>query len=466
VTPADTSNTVEIMRLFMEPKSIALVGLTRATGAFGWNVMEHLKGYGYKGKLYPVNPGADEILGIKCYRSLAEIPDDIDLAVILTPSRHGPKLVKECVDKGIKAITIVGQGYADADAEGKRLQDEVVRIAREGVARIVGPNTFGTGNAYHHFNTAFTRIAMHEVPTGVICQTGLYMSGLPYFPIVGKGIDIGNACDIDFADGLEYFEDDPMVKVIMLYIEGMRNGRRFMEVAGRVSKKKPILALKSGRCDDSARAAQSHSGSLAGSDEVYDAAFKQCGVLRVTGENEFQDMTRAFLKLPLMKGRNVGIISITGGGAIMATDACARHGLKLAKLSDASLKKLKTLAPPWQHLGNPADIWPPSMIAGNPLHVVLATVLETFAADDNVDGLFIILPGEYHPLMDPVLDCFKLIDKYDKPAVLWCYSIEIDKVVPLIESRGRIVHYHTMDQAANVLSKLNDYYEYLNRGDV
>ena len=465
MTPADTSNTVEIMRLFMEPRSIALVGLTRATGAFGWNVMEHLKGYGYKGKLYPVNPSAEEILGVKCYRSLADIPDEIDLAVILTPSRHGPKLVKECVDRGIRAITIVGQGYADADAEGKRLQAEVLRIAREGGARIVGPNTFGTGNAYHHFNTAFTRIAMHEVPTGVICQTGLYISGLPYFPIVGKGIDIGNACDIDFADGLEYFEDDPLVKVIMLYIEGMRNGRRFMEIASRVSKKKPILALKSGRCDDSARAAQSHSGSLAGSDEVYDAAFKQCGVLRVTGENEFQDMTRAFLKLPLMKGRNIGIISITGGGAIMATDACARHGLSLAKLSEDSLKKLKTLAPPWQHLGNPADIWPPSMIAGNPLQTVLATVIETFAADDNVDGLFIILPGEYHPLMDPVLDCFKLIDKYDKPAVLWCYSIEIDKVVPLIESRGRIVHYKTMDQAANVLSKLNHYYEYLNRAD-
>ena len=238
-----------------------------------------------------------------------------------------------------------------------------------------------------------------------------------------------------------------------------------MEVANRVSKKKPILALKSGRCEASARAAQSHSGSMAGSDAVYDAAFKQCGVIRVTGENEFQDMTRAFLKLPLMKGRNVGVISITGGGAIMATDACARHGLNLAKLSDASLKKLKALAPPWQQLGNPADIWPPSMIAGNPLHVVLATVIDTFAADPNVDGLFIILPGEYHPLMDPVLDCFRIIDKYDKPAILWCYSIDVDALAPQIEARGRIVYYRTMDQATNVLSKLNDYYEYKNRTD-
>ena len=465
MTPVDTKNTVEIMKLFMEPKSIALVGLTRATGPFGWNVLEHLQGYGYKGKLYPVNPSADEILGVKCYHSLAEIPDTIDLAVILTPSKHGPKLIKECTNKGIKAITVVGQGYADGDEEGKRLQAEIVRIAHEGGARIVGPNTFGTGNAYIKFNTAFTKIAMKEVPTGIICQTGLYMSGLPYFNIVGKGIDIGNACDIDFADGIEYFENDPLVKVIMLYIEGMRNGRRFMEVANRVSKKKPILALKSGRCEASARAAQSHSGSMAGSDMVYDAAFKQCGVIRVTSENEFQDMTRAFLKLPPMKGRNVGVISITGGGAIMATDACARHGLNLAKLSEASLKRLKALAPPWQHLGNPADIWPPSMIAGNPLNVVLATVIDTFAADPNVDGLFIILPGEYHPLMDPVLDCFRIIDKYDKPAILWCYSIDVDVLAPQIEARGRIVYYRTMDQAANVLSKLNYYYEYKNRTD-
>ncbi|MEA1958247.1 MAG: CoA-binding protein [Chloroflexota bacterium] len=463
--PVDTTDTVELMKLFMEPESIALVGLTRNTGPFGWNVLEHLQGYGYEGRIYPVNPGADEILGVKCYHSVADIPEVVDLAVIITPSHLGPKLVKECTEKGIRAITVVGQGYADGDDEGKRLQDEIVRIALEGGARIVGPNTFGTGNAFHKFNTAFTKIEMKDIPTGVICQTGLYISGLPDFHIVGKGIDIGNACDVDFADGLEYFEDDPQVEVIMLYIEGMRDGRRFMDAARRVSKKKPVLALKSGRCEDSSRAAQSHSGSLAGSDDVYDAAFKQSGVIRVTGENEFQDMTKAFLKLPLMKGRNVGIISITGGGAIMATDVCARHNLSLARLSDASKKRLDALAPPWQSFGNPADIWPSSMIAGNPLNIVLSTTVETFLQDENVDGLLIILPGEYHPLMDPVFSCFELIEDYDKPAILWCYSTDVDPVVELIEKRGRIVYYRTMDQAANVLSKLNDRYEYLNRED-
>ncbi|MCK4963849.1 MAG: CoA-binding protein, partial [Dehalococcoidia bacterium] len=166
-------NTVELMRLFMEPRSVALVGLTRATGIMGWNVLEHLLSYGFKGNLYPVNPAADEILGLKCYHSVKEITGDIDLAVILTPRSIVPRLVKDCTERGIKAITVVGQGFADSDAEGKALQAEMVHIAREGGARIVGPNTFGTANAFINFNSAYVQMDMKKVPTGIICQTGL-----------------------------------------------------------------------------------------------------------------------------------------------------------------------------------------------------------------------------------------------------------------------------------------------------
>ena len=228
-------NVVEQMKLFIEPRSVAFVGLTRATGFFSWNALEHLLKYGYEGKVYPVNPAADEILGVKCYPSVKDIPGEVDLAVILTPPKRAPKLVRECTEKGIKAIIIVGQGLADGDRLGRQLQEEIVSIARDGGARIVGPNTFGTGNAFINFNTAFVPMDMREVPIGIICQTGLFMSGLPNFPIVGKGIDIGNSGDIDFTDGLEYFENDPDVRVILLYIEGMRDGRRFMKTASRVA---------------------------------------------------------------------------------------------------------------------------------------------------------------------------------------------------------------------------------------
>jgi acetyltransferase len=204
------------MKLFMEPKSVALVGLTRATGFGGWNTLECLLNYGYKGKIYPVNPATEEILGFKCYPSVKAIPGEIDLAVILTPGQTVPQLVKECTDKGIKAITVVAQGLADGDVHGEKLQEEIVRLAHDGGARIIGPNTFGTGNAFIKFNSAFTFIDMKEVPIGVICQTGLFMSGLPSFPMVGKGIDLGNTGDVDFSDGLEYFENDHQVKVIFL----------------------------------------------------------------------------------------------------------------------------------------------------------------------------------------------------------------------------------------------------------
>ena len=169
---------VSLLRLFMEPKSVALVGLTRDTGLGGWNTLEHILNYGYKGNLYPVNPAADQILGVKCYPHVAAIPEKIDLAIILTPGQQVPQLVKECTDKGIKAIIVVAQGMADGDADGAKLQAEIVRLAHAGGARIVGPNTFGTGNAFTKFNSAFTYMDMQEVPYGVICQTGLFMSGL------------------------------------------------------------------------------------------------------------------------------------------------------------------------------------------------------------------------------------------------------------------------------------------------
>jgi len=455
-------NIVEQMRLFMEPRSVALVGLTRSTGLGGWNVLEYLLGYGYKGKIFPVNPSAENILGVQCYRSVAEIPENVDLAVILTPAHKVKQLVTECTAKGIKALAVVAQGMADGDSTGAKLQQEIVRLAHVGGARVIGPNTFGVGNAFVRFNSAFTFMDMHEIPLGVICQTGLFMSGLPDFPMVGKGIDLGNMSDIDFSDGLQYFEDDPNIKVIFLYIEGMKDGKRFMQVARRVSRKKPIIAIKGGRSEVAAEATMSHSGSLAGTDATYDAAFKQCGVLRVSGTEDFQDLGRAFLNLPLMKGRNVGIITITGGGGILAAEALARHNLRLANLSTDSLSRLHDLAPKWHRFNNPADIWPPTMIAGNPLWEVLNTTIDTFLRDDNVDGLFVIMPGipsEAIGFYSPLLGPFRNISNFDKPAVLWCYGTEAIDTASLFEREGRILYYPTMDRAANVLSRLNDYYK-------
>ena len=470
-------NTVDQMKLFMEPQSVALVGLTRETGFTSWNALEHLLRYGYEGKLYPINPAADEILGVKCYPRLKDIPGEVDLAVILVPPASSIGLVRECTEKGIRAIIVVGQGLADGDNEGSRLQREIIRVANDGSARVLGPNTFGAGNAFRNFNSAFVPMDMHRIPIGVICQTGMFMSGLPDFPIVGKGIDLGNTGDIDFSDGLAYFEDDPEVKVILMYIEGINDGRRFLNVARRVARKKPIIALKGGRSKGTAHVTRSHTGNLAGRDEVYAAAFKQCGVIQANGEEEFNDLSRAFINLPLMRGRDVGIITITGGGGILAADACYRHGLRLAELSPESIERMKAIAPEWQSFANPADIWPPSRIAGHPLGEVLHTAINSMLADSNIDGLLVIMPGttptdvEADPpdahmsLIGSLVDAFKLTEIYDKPAVLWCYGTDTAATVSLIEKSGRILYYPTMDRAANVLARLNERYQLLNCRD-
>jgi len=455
------------MKLFMEPESVVVIGTPRLTGPGSFNILENLVNTDFPGRVYPVNPNADEILGMKCYPSVLDIPDDIDLAIISTGRSVVPRIVRECTQRGIKALIIVGQGFADGDEEGKELQSEIVRIAREGGARILGPNTFGIANAFNNFTSAYIELEMKKHPIGIIAQTGFFFVGLPKFTIVGKGIDLGNACDIDFADGLGYFEDDPQIKLILLHMEGTKDGRRFMEVAGRVAKKKPIVALKTGKGDEGARAAQSHSGSLVGRDEVYNAAFRQCGVIRVDDVDEFDDLCKAFLRLPLMKGRGIGVITITGAGGIIALDTCQKYNIHLAKLSPETLSRIGALAPPWQTLENPADIWPAMMIAGHPFDEVFNTTLEALLTDPNIHGLIIIFAA-FSPQgpMFPMGDIFQITDKFEKPVVCWLYGTEVDGVASMMEQEGRMVVYPTLDRAVRALSRLNDYYRIIdNEGE-
>lgn len=454
------------MKLFMEPESVAIIGVSRATGPGSLNILENLVDAGFPGRVYPVNPNADEILGVKCYHSVIDIPDAIDLAVISTPRSLVPRIVGECTQKGIRALIVVGQGFADGDEEGKELQSEIVRIARGGGARILGPNTFGIANAFNNLSSAYMKLEMNKVPIGIIAQSGFFFVGLPKFIVVGKGIDLGNACDIDFADGLEYFEGDPQIKLILLHIEGTKNGRRFMEVAGRVAKKKPIIALKTGRGEDGARAARSHSGSLAGRDEVYDAAFRQHGIIRVGDVDEFHDLAKAFLRLPPMKGRGIGVITITGAGGIMATDSCEKHNLHLAKPSAETLSTIGVLAPSWQTLENPADIWPAMMIEGHSFNKVFTITLEAFLADGNIHAVILIFasfPAQFPTF--PMGDLSRIADRFDKPVVCWLYGPDPEKLASLIENEGRILVFPTLDRAMRTLSRLNDYFEHVVNGN-
>ena len=275
----------ENVRPFFEPKSVALVGVPRRTGRAAFNILETLVSCGYPGDLYPVNPNADSILGLKVYPQIESLRYGIELAIIMVPRGMVLSTVRSCAKQGIKAAIIVSDGFAEAGNEGLELQAQLIKQARADGIRLVGPNSLGSINNFHPFSSSFLPPSLLKEPVALVSQSGGFFEGFFDF-VASKGIDLGNMCDVDFADVLEYLEVDPDIKLIFLHIEGLKQGQRFLKVARRVSQKKPILAMKTGRTAPAARAIASHSGSLAGQDELYDAAFRYAGIIRVENSDE------------------------------------------------------------------------------------------------------------------------------------------------------------------------------------
>ena len=465
-------NVVAQLKPFLEPKSLAVVGANPNSGEMAFNVVENLAQSGYRGKVYPVNPNYSKILGQKCYHSLKEIPGEVDLAIILTSRTVVPNIVKQCGENGIKAAIVVGQGFAEAeDEEGKRLQQRVVEAARKGGVRVLGPNTFGSANAYINFSTAFHKqMDMKKWPVGVISQSGLFFGTMGRLRLIGKGIDVGNTCDVDFADALEYFERDPQVKVIVLHIEGINNGQRFKEVAQRVARVKPVLAMKTGRSERAAHAAQSHTASLIGDDAVWDAVFKQCGIIRARSLDELGDLVRAFLYLPLMRGRGIGIATGSGGIGIMSMDACAEHNLEVVGLSPGTRRRLKAMSPAWHRIGNPLDTWPIVMLAPRPLAETFQALVTEVLKDPKVNGLVFFGGAWFEHLIPPITQVISaLADSFpNKPLAFtfcegWLYETRARDLSDKLEQIGKGAIFSNPDDAVRALARLADYYEFLHK---
>ena len=454
-------NITEQMKLFMEPRSIAIVGVTRSAGAGTFDFLRAPLDLGFAGKIYPVNPKAEQISGLKAYPNVKVIPEDVDLAVIATPRDTVPPLVRDCVEKGIKAIIVIAQGFADADEEGKALQAQIVKIAKEGGARIIGPSTFGVTNMFHNCSTTPGVPQIARNPIGVISQTGLFFIGQPRLKF-GKIIDLGNACDIDLADALAYFEDDPDIKVIVLHVEGIREGKKFLRVANRVARKKPVIALKGGKSETGAKAVQSHTGSLVGKDEVYEAAFRQCGIIRASDAEELEDLSLAFLRLPPMKGRRLAIMSWAGATMVFAADACEKHGLELSKLSSATVNKISQLAPPWLPIHNPIDLWASTGLTLDPgsFKERIRIVLEALLAEENADAVMVIIPdfvemfGEFGDISSLFLDA---ADTLEHHPLIFSIIGAPGKLTAKLEQNNRTVVFASPERGVRALSKLWGY---------
>jgi acetyltransferase len=453
---------------FFEPRSVALIGVTRETGAGAYNNFEILLRYGYKGRIYLVHPGVAEILGAKTYPKVSDIPETPELAVISVGRENVLPVFTACVEHGIRHVVVISQGFADADDRGKLLQTEMQALARAKGVRVLGPNTLGIINAFNGFTTSFVEIPRDPSPPPltIVVQSGSFQHGSECFTGgYGKGIDVGNISDVDFVDILKYLEHDPETRIIVLHVEGMPRGREFLSTARRVALHKPIVVFKTGRSAAGARAALSHSGSMTGEDAVYDAAFSRAGVIRVRNMIELRAVCQAFLHFRSMSGPKLAVVTITGAQGIITADACQDYGLELASFPESVQEALKDLQPPWYHLDNPADVWPLTPASGS-LTGILGRTVRLLLAEDKVDAVFGIGIAVHSPLhkdldMAAIGREISAANHWRKPVAFWMYGGDQARVSAELAKTEHVACFDSIDEAIMGLSACRRYYEWL-----
>ena len=457
---------VEQLDPIFKAKSIAVIGASNTQPKWGFRMVHSPLKTGYRGAIYPVNPKEKEIGGLTCYPRVGDIPYDIDMAVIVVPSAVVPRAMAECVDKRVKGAVLITAGFAETGKEGKALQDEVVKIARQGGIRFVGPNGMGIFSSAVSLNLCFRSV---PVPGRIafVSQSGTFGHSLAEVANMkgyglSKFISIGNQADLNAADYLEYLGEDEDTGAVVFYMEGFPDGRRFFEVAREVIKKKPVLIYKAGRTDAAARATISHTSSLAGSDEVFDAMCKQVGLIRASEAAHPFDMAEALVSQPLPKGNRVAIIG-SGGQGVVTCDSCENLGLKVPEFDDETRARLKQELPP--HAPDPSN---PVDFAGalrTPLDE--AKVADAVARIDYIDGIITNIPvfgfsahapGEMARIAIEGAEILAAIPKkYGKPVIALRWGDRGNDIVQDIVRSARIPAYDTPEQCARAMYALATY---------
>jgi acyl-CoA synthetase (NDP forming) len=475
------------------PKSIAFIGASAEVSKWGQLMFTNVLAGKYQGEIYLVNPKGGEIAGRKVFKSVTEIPDPVDLAVVTIPANRVLALIPELKKKKIKNVLLISSGFAETGAEGKVLEDELVKKAREAGSLILGPNTMGICNPYISLYCMGTHVRPKAGSTVLVTQSGNLGTQLLAF---AEKEDIGirafggsgNEAMITIEDAMEGFEVDELTKTVVLYIESIKNGRRFFEAAKRVGRKKPIIALKGGRTEAGAHAAASHTGAMASNIKVFKAACRQAGIVQVENPMDLLDLSAAFSSLPLPKGKKVGIMTLGGGWGVVASDLCVENGLEVPKLSEDVISRINKLLPPfWSH-ANPIDVvgemntetymtileellqWPECDaiihmgIIGR-IIMIKAVLESTIAVDKNYDRKFVEDSLNY--LRDfeqqSIERTVRLMEKYDKP-IVGVYLLNDDKTRTVTEVEGckyKGVNFITPERAVKALGKMYKYAQWL-----
>ena len=443
------------MKRIMEPSAVAVIGASAEDGKIGNSVMRNLIDGGYEGDLYPVHPKADQILGHQCYPSIVDVPGNVDIAIFCIPAQFVAGVIAECGQKRVSGAILIPSGFAEIGEH--ELQEEIVQVAREAKVRLMGPNIYGF--YYTHKNLCATFCTPYNERGSVALSSqsgGVGMAIIGFSRSAKMGVSaivgLGNKSDIDEDDLLTYFEQDSNTSVIAMHVEDLKDGRAFASVAKRVSKTKPIVVLKAGRTSLGAKAANSHTGALAGDDRVYDAVLRQSGVIRAKTLNDMLEFARGLAVLPTPKGENVLILTGAGGSGVLLSDACVDNDLSLMAMPTDLDAAFREFIPPFGAAGNPVDI-----TGGEPPTTYRATI-DLALRDERIHSLVL---GYWHTIITPPMVFAELLGEAvsnaraegnDKPVVCSLVGdVEIEQAAEYLMERNILAYPYTAEKPVAVL---------------
>lgn len=445
---------------FFAPKSVSIVGVSLEKEKLGNQILRNLLKANFKGSIFPVNKKATistHLNGLKVYPALTEIPEKVDLCIIVVPARFVGSVIEDCGEKKINAAALITAGFKETGEEGAKLEDELVKKAKKLGVRILGPNILGIINTYENLNASFAPTYPPAGNIAFISQSGaLGCTLLDQCRQEGVGlskfVSLGNKADIDEIDLLCYLKDDIHTRVIMGYLESIQRGRDFINVAGEVVKEKPVIMIKSGRSRAGRRAASSHTGALSGADETYDVAFKETGIIRAKTVTEAFEMLRGFSSERFPRGKKVLLVTNAGGAGILATDACEDYSIELASLTEDTKNRLREKLPSASSISNPLDI------LGDAEPERFEFTLKTISPDPNVDVILLIVTPQTTTKPKEIATVVQKLFKNEEKTVLTCFmgGEMIKSAIPILHA-AKIPNYRDPDAAIKVLRYMIEY---------
>ncbi|MFN4227939.1 MAG: acetate--CoA ligase alpha subunit [Candidatus Ratteibacteria bacterium] len=446
-----------MLEFFFKPKSICLVGASTNPEKLGFKILKNIIDGKYNGKIFPVNPNADTILNLRCYKNVSEIPDLVDLALIVIPSDYVCDVAEECGKKGIKGLIVISAGFKETGQEGKKKEERLIEIVKKYKMRLIGPNCLGIIDTKNRLNASFASDMPPEGKISFITQSGALGTAILDWAIkenigFSKFISFGNKADVNEIDLIEELENDPDTNVILLYLEGISDGRKLIDIGKSVSIKKPIIVIKGGKTEKGIKTASSHTGSLSGSDIAFGSAIKQSGMIRAKTVEELFDLSLIFSYQPILKGESIGIVTNAGGPSVMAVDMIEEMGLKLAEFSPQTIENLKSFLPPASNVYNPVDI------LGDAKADRYEKAIECVISDQNVDGIMVILTPQIITQIEETAESIVRKSKQHTKPIITCFmgGKRVEQGIKILKE-NKIPNYFSPERGIFSFKAMSDY---------